>query len=410
MLLLSRWGHHDQQGHRPCLVPYRNAPGDGDIDLSKGICKIHIRRTILRKPQEWPPDAFSPAAPFRKTKTMKIANDALGRLDRIAPMIGNTPMISIQYSYRNGPAKTLYAKAEYYNYTGSIKDRMAFHILREAYSAGTLHGGETLAEATSGNTGISFAALGRLLGHPVTICMPDWMSNERVRLLQSFGARIEMVSRADGGFLGSIARCEAMARNSRDVFHPDQFGNPMNCEAHYLTTGPEIVRQMRSKGVSPDAFVAGVGTGGTLMGIGKYLKDRDAKVKVHALEPASSPTLSTGHRTGTHRIQGISDEFIPSIVNLKATDGIVAVEDGDAIRMAQMLARQLGLGVGISSGANFLGAVKLQQAYGYIHPVTLFPDDNKKYLTTDYGGEEPEREGYLTPEIELLGVEVMPEK
>lgn len=353
---------------------------------------------------------FFPAAPFRKTKTMKIANDALGRLDRIAPMIGNTPLIAIQYSYRNGPVKTVYAKAEYYNYTGSIKDRMAFHILREAYGRGTLRGGEILAEATSGNTGISFAALGRLLGHPVTIFMPDWMSNERVRLLQSFGARIERISRADGGFLGSIARCEAMARNSRDVFLPDQFGNPMNCEAHYLTTGPEIVRQMGSKGVSPDAFVAGVGTGGTLMGIGKYLKDCDAKAKVHPLEPASSPILSTGHKTGTHRIQGISDEFIPSIVNLKATDGIVAVEDGDSIRMAQMLARQLGLGVGISSGANFLGAVKLQQAYGYIHPVTLFPDDNKKYLTTDYGGEEPEREGYLTPEIELLDMEVIPEK
>lgn len=338
---------------------------------------------------------------------MKTANDALGRLDRIAPMIGNTPLIAIQYSYRNGPVKTLYAKAEYYNYTGSIKDRMAFHILREAYSVGLLRGGETLAEATSGNTGISFAALGRLLGHPVTICMPDWMSSERVRLLQSFGARIEMVSRADGGFLGSIARCEAMARNCRDVFLPDQFGNPLNSNAHYRTTGPEIVRQMGFKGVSPEAFVAGVGTGGTLMGIGKYLKDRDVKVKVHPLEPASSPILSTGHKTGTHRIQGISDEFIPSIVNLKATDGIVAVEDGDAIRMAQTLARQLGLGVGISSGANFLGAVKLQQAYGYIHPVTLFPDDNKKYLTTDYGGEEPEREGYLTPEIELLDMEVI---
>ncbi len=339
---------------------------------------------------------------------MKPANDALKRLDRIAPMIGNTPLLSIRYSYRGGPAKTIYAKAEYYNYTGSIKDRMAFHILREAYRSGRLRGGETLAEATSGNTGISFAALGRLLGHPVTICMPDWMSEERIRILQSFGARIELVSREAGGFLGSIARCEAMARNDRGVFLPDQFGNPLNSEAHYRTTSPEIMRQMESQGMRPDAFVAGVGTGGTVMGIGGYLKTANPLVKVHPLEPASSPILSTGRKTGSHRIQGISDEFVPAIVNLNAMDGIVGVEDGDAIRMAQMLARELGLGVGISSGANFLGAVKLQERYGYTSPVTVFPDDNKKYLTTDYGASEPRLKGYLTPEIELLDMGVIP--
>lgn len=323
-------------------------------------------------------------------------------------MIGHTPLVSIDYSYRNGPARTIWAKAEYYNYTGSIKDRMAFHILREAYRRGLLRGGETLAEATSGNTGISFAALGRLLGHSVTICMPDWMSRERICLMESFGARIELISRLEGGFLGSIARCRAMAQENRDVFLPDQFGNPLNYEAHYLTTGPEIVRQMGIKGLSPEAFVSGVGTGGTVMGIGGYLKTANPRVQVHPLEPASSPTLSTGYKTGTHRIQGISDEFIPAIVDLGAMDGIVAAEDGDAIRMAQMLARQFGLGVGISSGANFLGAVKLQEKYGYTHPVTVFPDDNKKYLSTDYGGEEPEREGYLTSEIELLDMAVIP--
>lgn len=341
---------------------------------------------------------------------MKPANDALKRLDRIAPMIGNTPLLSIRYTYRGGPAKTIYAKAEYYNYTGSIKDRMAFHILREAYRSGRLRGGETLAEATSGNTGISFAALGRLLGHPVTICMPDWMSEERIRILQSFGARIELVSREAGGFLGSIARCEAMARSDRGVFLPDQFGNPLNSEAHYRTTGPEIIRQMASQGMRPDAFVAGVGTGGTVMGIGGYLKTANPLVKVHPLEPASSPTLSTGRKTGSHRIQGISDEFVPAIVDLNATDGIVGVEDGDAIRMAQMLAQELGLGVGISSGANLLGAVKLQERYGYTNPVTVFPDDNKKYLTTDYGAPEPEIKGHLTPEIELLDMAVIPGK
>lgn len=339
---------------------------------------------------------------------MKPANDALKRLDRIAPMIGNTPLIAIRYSYRNGPARTVYAKAEHYNYTGSIKDRMAFHILREAYRTGRLNGGETLAEATSGNTGISVAALGRLLGHPVTICMPDWMSRERICLLESFGARIELVSREEGGFLGSIARCEAMAAADRGVFLPDQFGNPLNSDAHYRTTGPEIARQMASQGLKPDAFVAGVGTGGTVMGIGGYLKTADANVKVHPLEPASSPTLSTGRKVGKHRIQGISDEFIPAIVNLNAMDRIVAVDDGDAIRMAQKLAREFGLGVGISSGANFLGAVKVQEKYGYSHPVTVFPDDNKKYLSTDYSGEEPEHPEHLSAGIELLDMEVIP--
>ncbi len=339
---------------------------------------------------------------------MKPVNDALNRLDRIAPMIGHTPLVAIRYSYRHGPAKTVYAKAESYNYTGSIKDRMAFHILREAYRNGVLHGGEMLAEATSGNTGISIAALGRLLGHPVTICMPDWMSRERICLLESFGARIELVSRAEGGFLGSIARCEAMAAADAGVFLPDQFGNPLNSAAHYRTTGPEILRQMASRGLKPDVFVAGVGTGGTVMGVGGYLRTELPGMKVHPLEPASSPTLSTGTKVGRHRIQGISDEFIPAIVDLSVMDEVVAVEDGDAIRMAQLLAREFGLGVGISSGANLLGAVKLQEKYGYTHPVTVFPDDNKKYLSTDYGVEEPEKEGYLTAEIELLEMDVIP--
>lgn len=341
---------------------------------------------------------------------MKPAHDALRRLDRIAPMIGNTPLLSIRYTYRHGPVRTVYAKAEHYNYTGSIKDRMAFHILREGYRRGLLHGGETLAEATSGNTGISIAAIGRLLGHPVTICMPDWMSRERIRILQSFGAQIELVSREAGGFTGSIARCEAMAAADNGVFLPDQFGNPLNSEAHLLTTGPEIVRQTNSKGIRPDAFVAGVGTGGTVMGIGRYLKETYVTPKVHPLEPASSPTLSTGYKTGTHRIQGISDEFIPPIVDLRAMDEIVSVEDGDAVLMAQMLARKLGLGVGISSGANLLGAVRLQEKFGYTHPVTVFPDDNKKYLTTDYSNDEPLRSDYLTPEIELLEMEVIAER
>lgn len=336
-------------------------------------------------------------------------NEPLRRLDSIAPLVGDTPLVAIRYSRLGGAVRTVYVKAEHYNYTGSIKDRMAFHILREAYREGLLRGGETLVEATSGNTGISVAAFGRLLGHPVVIVMPDWMSVERMRILESFGACIELVSREEGGFVGSIGRCREMARADKKIFLPDQFDNALNVAAHYRTTGPEIVRQLGAASLVPDAFVAGVGTGGTVMGIGQYLRERlgQGRVGVHPLEPACSPTLSTGHKVGKHRIQGISDEFIPSIVNLGALDAIVGVEDGDAILMAQQLARVLGLGVGISSGANFLGAIKLQEKYGYTVPVTVFPDDNKKYLSTDYCASEPLREDYLTPGIELLDMTVV---
>lgn len=341
-----------------------------------------------------------------------IDTEALRRLEQIDALIGNTPLLAIRYRYRGGRARTAYAKAEHYNLTGSIKDRMALHILRKGYTDGSLRPGMTIAEATSGNTGISFAALGRFLGHAVTIYMPDWMSTERIRMLECFGARIEPVSREEGGFLGSIARCRELAARDAGVFLPEQFENSLNCEAHYLSTGPEIARQMATAGRRPDAFVAGVGTGGTVMGIGQYLKATDRAIAVHPLEPACSPTLSTGYKTGKHRIQGISDEFIPPIVDLKSLDGIVGINDGDAILMAQMLARELGLGVGISSGANLLGAIKLQCLEGgggrrYAHTVTVFPDDNKKYLTTDYSAPEPILEHYLTPNVELLDLKVV---
>ena len=316
-------------------------------------------------------------------------------------MVGNTPLIAVHFNFR-GQRRTIYAKAEYLNLTGSIKDRMALHILKTAYERGQIKPGDLIAEATSGNTGIAFAAIGRALGHPVMIYMPDWMSYERVRLIQSFGAEIVPVSKEQGGFRGSIKMTEELAREKGNVFLPCQFSNVANTEAHETTTGPEIWEQLQLRGLTPDAFLAGVGTGGTIMGTGKYLRTKNPNIKLHPLEPAESPTLTTGCKVGSHRIQGISDEFIPAIVELDALDKVISVPDGDAILMAQQLASQLGLAVGISSGANFIGALMVQEELGAEAVVaTIFCDDNKKYLSTDLLRTEPVKSGYLSPEVEL---------
>jgi cysteine synthase A len=330
------------------------------------------------------------------------------RFRALDAMVGNTPLLALRLRLKN-QEHTIYAKAEFLNLTGSIKDRMALHVLQAAYREGRIREVDTIAEATSGNTGIAFAAIGRALGHPVVIYMPDWMSAERVALIRSFGATIEPVSKEQGGFLGSIDLCEALARTRQDIFLPCQFSNRANVDAHWLTTGPEIAQQLARLGRKVDAFVAGVGTGGTVMGVGQYLKSQNSAVRVHPLEPAESPTLSTGKKVGRHRIQGISDEFIPPICELASLDSVLAIADGDAILMAQKLAACLGLGVGISSGANFLGAVRALQCYGDDATIaTVFCDDNKKYLSTDLLREEPIVDSYLAPDIELLSYEALP--
>ena len=326
------------------------------------------------------------------------------RIRGLEQLVGNTPLLALDFSFR-GEQRTIYAKAEHLNLTGSIKDRMALHIVEQAYAGGQLRAGDRIVEATSGNTGIAFSAIGRALGHPVTIFMPEWMSKERVSLIRSYGADVVLVSAQEGGFLGSIERAEEFAASSGSAFLPRQFSNLSNCEAHYLTTGPEIWWQLQFRSIRPDAFVAGVGTGGTIMGAGAYLRERHPHVRLHPLEPASSPTLSTGCKVGVHRIQGISDEFVPPILRLERLDAVVDADDGDAILMAQKLAADLGLGVGISSGANFIGALKVQNDLGGdAVVVTVFADDNKKYLTTDLFRDEPVRDGFLSPHVRLLGV------
>ncbi|MBL0171725.1 MAG: cysteine synthase family protein [Gemmatimonadaceae bacterium] len=333
-----------------------------------------------------------------------IALSLQDRLRGLRALVGNTPLLAVDYCIDDGAARRLYAKAENANMTGSIKDRMALHIIRRALETGALQPGGLIVEATSGNTGISFCAIGRALGHPVTIFMPDWMSAERIALIRSFGATIRLVSKADGGFLGSIAQAEDLAAATPGAFLPRQFANEENPDAHFRTTGPEIWAQLQSEGLTPDAFVAGVGTGGTIMGTGRFLRSRHASIALHPVEPANSPTMSTGHKVGKHRIQGISDEFVPAIVHLTELDRIIAVDDGDAIIMAQKLAAELGLGVGISSGANFLAAIEAQDALGANAVVaTVFSDSNKKYLSTDLLRDEPRKTAHRSPHVTLLG-------
>jgi cysteine synthase A len=319
----------------------------------------------------------------------------------LTSLVGNTPLLEIRCTFR-GIERVIYAKAEHMNFTGSIKDRMAFEILRRSTESGVLKPGDHIVEATSGNTGIAFAAIGRALGHPVTIFMPDWMSDERKNLIRGMGANIRLVSREEGGFLGSIRMAEEMAASNKNVFLPRQFENALNAQAHEASTGREIWWQLQFRGLTPDAFVAGVGTGGTVMGVGKFLRGQRPAIRVHPLEPANSPTLSTGYKVGKHRIQGISDEFIPSIVKLDELDEVIAVDDGDAILMAQKLASELGIGVGISSGANFLGALRVQEKLGpKAVVVTIFADDNKKYLSTDLLRSEPVKDDHWAPKIDL---------
>ncbi len=339
--------------------------------------------------------------------TLQEAMEKNTRTPGLEKIIGNTPMAKIDFMYK-GKERTVFAKLENFNMTGSIKDRLALYVIKKSYHEGVLCEGDEIVEATSGNTGVSFSAIGAALNHPVTIYMPDWMSEERKRLIKSFGAKIILVTKEEGGFLGSIEMTKQHQATKEHVFLPRQFDNQYNVEAHYSTTGPEIYKQMQQIGLQVDAFVAGVGTGGTVMGTGQFLKEKYPNVKVHPLEPSNSPTLSTGCKVGKHRIQGVSDEFIPSIVDLSSLDSIIDVDDGDAIIMAQKLAYSLGLGVGISSGANFVGAILAQEL---LHPeanvVTVFSDSNKKYLSTDLCRIEKPKSEFISNDVELLGFDLV---
>lgn len=315
-------------------------------------------------------------------------------------LIGNTPMIKINYKYKD-EIKHIYTKLEYYNLTGSIKDRMAYYIIKKSYESGDLRKGMPIIEATSGNTGISFSAIGAYFGNPVYIFMPDWVSSERKRIMEMFGATVTLVSKEDGGFTKCIELGDNLSK-SINGFRPNQFDNLDNIEAHYLTTGKEIVDKL----ARINGFVSGIGTGGTLIGIGKRLKEVNPNTVICALEPDDMPLLSSGKIFGSHKIDGIGDDFIPSIVDRNKIDAVIAINDDDAINMSRLLGKKLGLGVGISSGANMLGAILLNEKIGG-NIVTVFPDCNKKYLSTDLSKDIDINKVFVSNKIELISYEVI---
>jgi len=318
-------------------------------------------------------------------------------MENIEGLIGNTPMIKIKYKY-NGVENYIYTKLEYYNLTGSIKDRIVFYILDKAIKEGRLKDNMILVEATSGNTGISLSAIGAYLKHKVYIFMPDWVSKERLDLMKLYGANVILISKEEGGF----RKCVEMAKEfsiKNNGFLLNQFSNNYNVDTHYETTASEIIDKIKV-----DTFISGIGTGGTLMGIGKRLKE-EYGTDIYAIEPDTMSIIKTGNITG-HKIEGIGDDFIPSIVDLDLIKDVILVNDLDAINMSKKLAKELGIGVGISSGANMIGSILLKEM-GYRNVITVFPDDNKKYLSTDLTKDIKLKDDNVSSKVELLDYEII---
>ncbi len=315
--------------------------------------------------------------------------------------IGNTPMIKIKYK-NNEKINYIYTKLESYNPTGSIKDRVAYYMINKAKERGELKENMPIVEATSGNTGISLSAFGAYFKHPVYIYMPDWASKERVQLMKSYGANVTLISKEKGGFKKCLEEAEKFAKENNGYWS-NQFANTDNLLAHYETTGEEIAKQLPEK---VSAFISGVGTGGTLIGIGRKLKKYNKDIKIIALEPEKMPLISQNKIIGNHKIEGIGDDFVPDLLDKNLLDEVILVNDEDAINMSRRLAKELGLGVGISSGANLIASIIYQEKES--KPVaTVFADDNKKYLSTDLSKHIDTNPKYISNKIKLLDYEVM---
>lgn len=288
---------------------------------------------------------------------------------KILESIGNTNLIKLSNISQN-----IYVKVEKSNPAASIKDRGAYQMIMGALERGDLKKGMKIVEPTSGNTGIALALIGKLLGFDVVLTMPSSMSIERIKLIKAYGAEVILIE--NGGMKESVDKALDLVEKG-GFYMPNQFDNPDNALGHYKTTGPEIYKDL--KNIS--AFVAGVGTGGTLTGIGRYLKEQDKNIKVVAMEPFESPLLSKG-KFGPHKIQGIGANFIPKVLDQSILDDVITVKSDDAIEMTRRLALEEGLLVGISSGANVLAAIKLQEVYGG-NIVTVLPDTGERYLSTE---------------------------
>jgi len=319
-------------------------------------------------------------------------NTGQARGERPVPlteMIGHTPLIRMNKVTR-GHDLELFGKAEFMNPSGSLKDRILLKILMGAIESGKLRPGMTIVECTTGNTGISTAMLGAYFGYPVLIVMPEGMSEERMKAIRALGAKILTLPGGESDVDLAMRRArELVSLDPERYFWVDQFNNPMNAQAHYETTGPEIWEQVGGK---LDAFVATAGTGGTITGVGRYLKERDPKIKLFAAEPAECPVLSK-QRWGSHRIEGIGDGFIPSIFDISLLDGVILVPSEEAIWTTKHIAREEGLFVGISSGANVAACFKLHNHHPELKRiVTMLNDHGFRYFSTLLFGEVKEVE------------------
>ncbi|MBE5739481.1 MAG: cysteine synthase A [Clostridiales bacterium] len=304
----------------------------------------------------------------------------MSAMKTIDALIGNTPLVQLTATEKafslNGK---IYAKVEYFNPTGSVKDRAAKAMIDEAEKAGTLKKGGTVIEATSGNTGIGLAFVAATRGYKAVIVMPETMSVERQKLIRAYGAEVVLTDGAKG-MQGAVDKAEEILKNTPNAIIAGQFENMANPKAHYDTTGPEIYTQMDGK---VDIFVAGVGTGGTLSGVGKYLKKKNPNVKIVAVEPASSPLLSGG-KAGSHGLQGIGANFIPKTLDRTIYDEVLTVTDEAAFETARNLGKTEGLFVGISSGAAVWAAIELAKRSENAgkNIVTILPDGGGRYLST----------------------------
>ena len=295
-------------------------------------------------------------------------------------LIGNTPLLKLESLKKDGRAD-IYVKVEKNNVAGSIKDRIALYMIEEAEKNGDLKEGGTIVEPTSGNTGVALAALAAAKGYKLILTMPASMSIERAKLAMAYGA--EVIRTTENALQGAYDKAKELS-DEKGYFFPDQFSNPANIKAHYETTGPEILEEL-----TPDAFIAGVGTGGTITGTGKRLKENNENTKIYAIEPKGSPLLSGG-KAGSHKIQGIGGNFVPKNLDFEILDGIVDVASDDAIAMSRQLASDEGLAVGISSGANICGAIEIADKLGEGKSVvTVLPDTGERYLSTElYNNEQ----------------------
>jgi len=296
----------------------------------------------------------------------------------ILDLIGNTPMVRLNRITGDGSAE-VWAKLEGFNPGGSVKDRPALAMIEDAEKKGRLKKGMKIVEPTSGNTGIGLAMIASVKGYGIILTMPESMSVERRRLLEAYGAEL-VLTPADRGMKGAIAKADEILASGKEYFKPDQFGNPANPAVHRRTTAKEILAAFGSTKI--DAFVAGVGTGGTITGVGEVLKKKFKNIKVIAVEPADSPVLSGG-QPGRHVIQGIGAGFVPAVLNTKVYDEVIKVTNDDAADTTNRLAREEGLLVGVSSGAACWAALQVAKRYGKgKRIVTVFPDVGERYLTT----------------------------